>query len=59
MGPLQAAVINLLAHGYEPADIVAATLGTRLGGDVDYSLSVTELLSRLAPAASLNIVGWA
>jgi len=59
MGPLQAAIINLLAHGYEPADIVAATLGTQLGGDVDYSLSVTELLSRLSPSASLDIVGWA
>lgn len=59
MGPLQAAVINLIAHGYEAADIVEAALGTRLGGNVDYSLSVTELLGKLAPQAPLSIVGWA
>jgi len=59
MGPLQAAMINLIAHGYETADIAEAALGTRLGGNVDYSLSVTELLGRLAPRAPLNIVGWA
>lgn len=59
MGPLQAAVINLIAHGYEAADIAEAALGTRLGGNVDYSLSVTELLGKLAPQAPLSIVGWA
>lgn len=59
MGPLQAAMINLIAHGYETADIAEAALGTRLGGNVDYSLSVTELLGKLAPRAPLNIVGWA
>lgn len=59
MGPLQAAMINLIAHGYETADIAEAALGTRLGGNVDYSLSVTELLGKLAPAAPLSIVGWA
>lgn len=59
MGPLQAAMINLIAHGYEAADIAEAALGTRLGGNVDYSLSVTELLGRIAPGAPLNILGWA
>ena len=59
MGPLQAAMISLIAHGYEAADIAEAALGTRLGGNVDYSLSVTELLSKLAPTAPLNILGWA
>jgi cytidine deaminase len=59
MGPLQAAMINLIAHGYEAADIAEAALGTRLGGNVDYSLSVTELLGKLAPHAPLNILGWA
>lgn len=58
MGPLQAAMINLIAHGYGAADIAEVALATRLGGDVDYSLSVTELLGRLAPAAPLNILGW-
>ena len=59
MGPLQAAMINLIAHGYETSDIAEAALGTRLGGNVDYSLSVGELLGKLAPQAPLNIVGWA
>lgn len=59
MGPLQAAMINLIAHGYEAADIAEAALGTRLGGNVDYSLSVTELLGKIAPTAPLNILGWA
>lgn len=59
MGPLQAAMINLIGNGYEPADIAEAALGTRLGGNVDYALSVTELLGRIAPSAPLNIVGWA
>jgi cytidine deaminase len=59
MGPLQAAMINLIAHGYEAADIAEAALGTRLGGNVDYSLGVIDLLGKLAPAAPLSIVGWA
>lgn len=59
MGPLQAAMINLIAHGYGAADIAEVALGTRLGGDVDYSQSVTELLGKIAPQAPLNIVGWA
>lgn len=59
MGPLQAAMINLIAHGYETSDIAEAALGTRLGGNVDYALSVTELFGKLAPGAPLSIVGWA
>ena len=59
MGPLQAAMIDLVAHGYEASDIAEAALVTQVGGSVDYSLSVTELLGKLAPAAPLTIVGWA
>lgn len=59
MGPLQAAMIDLIAHGYEASDIAEAAMATRIGGNVDYSLSVTELLGKLAPAAPLSIVGWA
>jgi cytidine deaminase len=59
MGPLQAAVIDLIAHGYAYSDIAEAALVTSIGGAVDYSLSVTELLGRLAPSAPLSIVGWA
>jgi cytidine deaminase len=57
--PIQAAMVNLLAHGYTYADITSAKLGTIKGGAVDYSLSTTELLSRIAPQAKLNILDWA
>ena len=59
MGPLQAALIDLAAHGYAAADIASVALATRLGGAVDYAASTTELLSRLAPGTPLTIVGWA
>lgn len=56
--PVQAGMVDLLAHGYTYADIEAATLGTVLGGDVDYSASTRELLARVAPGAPLQILGW-
>lgn len=56
--PIQAAMVDLLAHGYTYADIEAATLGTVRGGDVDYSVSTRELLGRVAPEAPLQILGW-
>lgn len=58
MGPLQAALIDLLAHGYSADDVVGATLGTRVGGAVDYSTSVRELLTALAPGVPLVVVSW-
>jgi cytidine deaminase len=57
MGPLQAALINLSANGHAFADIAAAALATTLDGDVDYSLSTTELLGKVAPGVPLTIVG--
>ena len=59
MGPMQAAMIGLIAHGYGASDIAEAALVTRIGGHVDYSLSASELLGKLAPSAPLSIVGWA
>lgn len=56
--PIQAAMVDLLAHGYAYADISGATLGTVRGGDVDYSASTLELLSRVAPEAPLHVLGW-
>ena len=56
--PLQAALIDLLAHGYAYQDIVRATLGTVSGGAVDYEASTRELLKAIAPAAKLDIVNW-
>lgn len=56
--PMQAAMVDLLAHGYAYSDIAGATLGTVRGGDVDYTVSTRELLARLAPTASLLVLGW-
>lgn len=59
MGPLQAALIDLIAHGYGYDEIVRARLGTVAGGAVDYSASSRELLSRVAPHVNLEVVAWA
>jgi cytidine deaminase len=56
--PMQAALVDLLAHGYAYSDIVGGTLGTVRGGDVDYTVSTRELLTRLAPETPLLVLGW-
>lgn len=56
--PIQAAMVDLLAHGYSYSDISGATLGTVRGGDVDYTVSTRELLARLAPEIPLQVLGW-
>ena len=57
--PVQAALVDLLAHGYGYSDIAGASLGTARGGAVDYTVSTRELLSRLAPEAPVMVMGWA
>ncbi len=59
MGPVSAAIIDLVAHGYRPTQIVGAVLGTRLGGAVDYVASSREILNRIAPLVDLKVIGWA
>lgn len=56
--PLQAALIDLLAHGYGYGDISEVTLATVLGGQVDYARSTAELLDSLPSDADLTISGW-
>lgn len=56
--PIQAALIDLIAHRYSYGDIAAAALGTTLGGAVDYARSTAEALARIAPDAQLQVVGW-
>ncbi|RYE85869.1 MAG: cytidine deaminase [Hyphomicrobiales bacterium] len=58
MGPLQAALIDLLAHGRNYSEIASAVLGTVRGGAVDYAASVGELLGRVAPQAKLEVIDW-
>ncbi len=59
MAPLQAALVDLLAHGYDYRDIVEAALATPRGGYVDYAQSTAELLGRIAPDVRLQTVAWA
>ncbi|HWV21763.1 MAG TPA: hypothetical protein VN036_12115 [Devosia sp.] len=56
--PVQAAMVDLLAHGYAYSDIAGASLATVRGGDVDYTASTRELLDRIAPGAPLLVLGW-
>jgi len=59
MSPLQAALIDLIAHGRSYGDIVSAKLGTVVGGAVDYAASTGELLGKVAPQATLEVINWA
>lgn len=56
--PVQAAMVDLLAHGYAYSDISGTTLGTVRGGAVDYSLSTRELMARVAPDTPILVLGW-
>lgn len=58
MGPLQAALIDLIAHGRSYGEIVSAKLGTVSGGAVDFAASTRELLARVAPGIELEVVAW-
>ena len=59
IGPLQAALIDLIAHGRSYREIASAKLGTVVGGNVDYATSVRELLGKVAPQATLEVIDWA
>ena len=58
MGPLQAALIDLIAHGYSFGDIARTTLGTVAAGSADYRRSTLELLEAIAPDTNLDIINW-
>lgn len=57
MGPMQAAIIDLLAHGYTYDDVTGAALATVEEGAVDYSRNAAELLAAIAPDVRLTVVG--
>jgi cytidine deaminase len=56
--PVQSALIALLAQNRSPDEIAHATLGTVVGGAVDYTASTASLLAVLAPEAPLRTIGW-
>lgn len=56
--PVQAAVVDLLAHGFSYSDITGALLGAVADGPVDYAKSTNDLLASIAPAVSLETLEW-
>lgn len=58
MPPLQAAIIDLLAHGYAVSNIKRVSLGTFVNADVNYEASTRELLHAVAPGAALEAFAW-
>jgi cytidine deaminase len=58
MPPVQSALVAARAHGYPWSDIRSVWLGTTVGGDVDMTRSTRELLTVIAPAATLHVVDW-
>jgi cytidine deaminase len=58
MSPLQAAMIDLFAHGYGAGDIASAAMAA-YPGPVDYVRHARDLLGVIAPGVSLREVAWA
>jgi cytidine deaminase len=58
MGALQAAIVDLLAHGRGYHEIVEGALGCVMDGQVRPPQSAAELLGRIAPEAILNTYDW-
>lgn len=59
IGPLQAALIELFAHGFGFGDVVEATLAAHQGGAVDYAPATVDAIERLMPGVSFKFVRWA
>jgi cytidine deaminase len=58
ISPLQAAMIDLNAHGYAMGDIVGAAMGATSGAAVDYVRHARDLLEAMAPGVELTVVEW-
>ncbi len=59
VGPLQAALIELIALGRAYADIDSAHLAVVAGGPVDQAPGTRALLGAIAPGAALTVTHWA
>ncbi|MEO8756451.1 MAG: cytidine deaminase [Devosia sp.] len=59
ISPIQAAMIDLFAHGYVATDIAAAAAATAEEALVDYVLHAADTLAVVAPAVVLSVVKWA
>ena len=59
ISPLQAAMIDLFAHGYTATDIAGAAFAQAPGGQIDYAMHARDLLVAIAPEVELEVVAWA
>jgi cytidine deaminase len=59
IGPVQVAVVELIARGLAYADIRSATLAIVAGGHVDVANETRALLDAIAPNAPLTVTTWA
>lgn len=58
LGPLQVALVNLIAAGRAYEEIELAVLGGVAKGAVDYAADLPNLLATVAPGASFGRVSW-
>ncbi len=58
IGPLQAAAIELAAHGDAYASIGSAVLAITPDGEVDPTEATRSLLATIAPGAELSVTTW-
>jgi cytidine deaminase len=59
MSPLQAAMIDLFAHGYAAGDIAAAAIATARDAQVDYARHAADALAIIAPGVTPKMLWWA
>ena len=59
ISPLQAAMIDLFAHGYAASDIASAAFGHSPAAQVDYAMHACDLLVAIAPEVELEVLAWA
>jgi cytidine deaminase len=59
ISPLQAAMIDLFAHGYSAPDIASAAFAHTPGAQIDYAMHACDLLVAIAPAAEIEVLAWA
>ncbi|WP_164730658.1 cytidine deaminase [Pelagibacterium montanilacus] len=58
MTPIQAALIALVAHGYDYEDIAQVHVGADPSGPVDHGAATRQLMGALAPDAGVSILAW-
>jgi cytidine deaminase len=59
ISPIQAAMVDLFAHGYAAGDIGDAIIATKHGAQVDYILHTVDALAVIAPGVALRMLAWA